>query len=716
MTPDAKDLCVFAVKRGDMKNRLDINYNLPQYTMLEEKLYQTFGENLKRISDIADVICGPFGSAIKNTDYQDSGIPLVRITNINKDGYMNYDDLIYISEKLGDSLSKTQVSNGDIVVSQRGSLGQCAIVDDSFPKMNISANIIAIKNINGVSVSFLHDYFLSTVGQTLLERSVSGQVQSKITTQDIADLLIPVNTDETKLTDLLDSAYKSYKRKLQQADKLQRKNPTYLIERLGLTSDYSETQKLTYATTAGSIEGRIDADYYSPKFSHFRSQIEALPYHTVSVDDISEKIVSGFAAGKQDQADNLPEDQRVPHLRPFSITPEGELSFETKKYVPKSRLKSEDYCKKNEVNHRLLAIEKLIAEGQMRSNYLIPFCIIVFPDNVSMKDEKIIFHNINSKAVPIRSERLLEGIIVDSKDELSFSDKELDDSFGHEYLLARKVLKNKPLAIRKLKAIPWIRSDLITALIDIIESIQKRFGNIQTAEHEEAFGIALSNALNDAKLGENGTLLISSGLLFLLVALYYNIEISSPSADAVQYKDRLLTWSEKYQITDAQIDTEQNAASNAECIEAIFNRYVRSTEQTIFMSRCFSAEYNETENAIRRAINEINNEKKTGIMLIRVDEHHEGTTGQISDRIFRDIESAGLVIADLSSGKLNVPHEIGYAMGLKKDLILVHNGTSEEAEKHIPSNIRMFEQIRFNGDYQTLQNEIKRRLIDYYKL
>lgn len=77
----------------------------------------------------------------------------------------------------------------------------------------------------------------------------------------------------------------------------------------------------------------------------------------------------------------------------------------------------------------------------MRSNYLIPFCIIVFPDNVSMKDEKIIFHNINSKAVPIRSERLLEGIIVDSKDELSFSDKELDDSFGHEYLLARKVLK-----------------------------------------------------------------------------------------------------------------------------------------------------------------------------------------------------------------------------------------------------------------------------------
>ena len=120
------------------------------------------------------------------------------------------------------------------------------------------------------------------------------------------------------------------------------------------------------------------------------------------------------------------------------------LSIPDKKY---DRIEDKPF-RRVDGNHRLLAIEKLIAEGQMRSNYLIPFCIIVFPDNVSMKDEKIIFHNINSKAVPIRSERLLEGIIVDSKDELSFSDKELDDSFGHEYLLARKVLKNKPLAIR----------------------------------------------------------------------------------------------------------------------------------------------------------------------------------------------------------------------------------------------------------------------------
>lgn len=98
---------------------------------------------------------------------------------------MDYSDIIYISEELGNSLSRTQVSAGDIVISQRGSLGQCAIVDDTFPKLNISANIIAIKNPKGVSAEFIRNYILSTVGQTLLERASSGQVQQKITTQDI---------------------------------------------------------------------------------------------------------------------------------------------------------------------------------------------------------------------------------------------------------------------------------------------------------------------------------------------------------------------------------------------------------------------------------------------------------------------------------------------------------------------------------------------------
>lgn len=191
---------------------------MPKYTILENELRNKFGDNLKTLGEIADVICGPFGSAIKNTDYQENGIPLIRITNISKDGYMNYDDLIYISEKLGDSLSRTQVSEGDIVISQRGSLGQCAVVDDRYNKVNISANIIAVKNIHESSPEFIHDYLLSNIGQTLLERNISGQVQQKITTQDIAELLIPMECNEEYLSSIVRNAYSSYQKKLMYAE------------------------------------------------------------------------------------------------------------------------------------------------------------------------------------------------------------------------------------------------------------------------------------------------------------------------------------------------------------------------------------------------------------------------------------------------------------------------------------------------------------------
>lgn len=347
MTPDADDLCVFAIKRGSIEKRLDINYNLPEYATLIEKLRSTFGSRLKLIGELSDVICGPFGSAIKNGDYQDSGIPLVRITNISKDGYMDYSNLVYISEELGDSLARTQVSAGDIVISQRGSLGQCAVVDATYPKLNISANIIAIKNIRETTATFIHDYLLSSFGQKMLERSTSGQVQQKITTQDIADVPIPVGCDEEALCSLISRANANCQEMNQQANRLLINTP-YILERVGLSFDSNQTG-LVFATLRSTIADRIDADYHSPRFSAFRKQIEHSQYPSVSIDEISEKIVSGFAAGKQDQADNLPSDQRVPHLRPFSITPEGELSFETKKYVPKSRLKQEDYCKKGEV-------------------------------------------------------------------------------------------------------------------------------------------------------------------------------------------------------------------------------------------------------------------------------------------------------------------------------------------------------------------------------
>lgn len=80
------------------------------------------------------------------------------------------------------------------------------------------------------------------------------------------------------------------------------------------------------------------------------------------------------------------------------------LSIPDKKY---DRIEDKPF-RRVDGNHRLLAIEKLIAEGQMRSNYLIPFCIIVFPDNVSMKDET----TLDGEAIAPSDSQRLQSILV----------------------------------------------------------------------------------------------------------------------------------------------------------------------------------------------------------------------------------------------------------------------------------------------------------------
>ena len=255
------------MKRGKIETRLDVNYNAPQYSILVEKLHNTFGDRLKRIGEIATVICGPFGSAIKSVDYRDTpGIPLIRIANISNDGYMDYSDLVYIDEQLGDSLSRTQVSQGDIVISQRGSLGQCAVVDNQFEKQNISANIIAIKQIKKTSAPFIRDYLLSSIGQKLLERNISGQVQPKITTNDIENILLPMGCNEKEMSALLQIARESYHHKFQQADGLLQSLGQHILEVLNINIKEPDS-KLCSAIRLKDIKraASLSVEYFHPE-------------------------------------------------------------------------------------------------------------------------------------------------------------------------------------------------------------------------------------------------------------------------------------------------------------------------------------------------------------------------------------------------------------------------------------------------------------------
>lgn len=75
-----------------------------------------------------NIIGGPFGSNLTRADYVPEGIPVIRGSNMERMGRYIGGKYTFVSPDKADALATSQVAPGDIVVTQRGTLGQVSIV------------------------------------------------------------------------------------------------------------------------------------------------------------------------------------------------------------------------------------------------------------------------------------------------------------------------------------------------------------------------------------------------------------------------------------------------------------------------------------------------------------------------------------------------------------------------------------------------------------
>jgi type I restriction enzyme, S subunit len=76
---------------------------------------------------------GPFGSKLVSRDYVDDGVPVIRGTNLPSDRRFSHDDLVFVSEDKADELMANNAHPGDVVFTQRGTLGQVGIIPMNSP-------------------------------------------------------------------------------------------------------------------------------------------------------------------------------------------------------------------------------------------------------------------------------------------------------------------------------------------------------------------------------------------------------------------------------------------------------------------------------------------------------------------------------------------------------------------------------------------------------
>ncbi|WUI01572.1 restriction endonuclease subunit S [Spirillospora sp. NBC_00431] len=72
---------------------------------------------------------GPFGSSLGSKDYVDHGVPVIRGINLGSRGKFNDREFVFVtSEKANGELARNLALPGDVVFTQRGTLGQVGIV------------------------------------------------------------------------------------------------------------------------------------------------------------------------------------------------------------------------------------------------------------------------------------------------------------------------------------------------------------------------------------------------------------------------------------------------------------------------------------------------------------------------------------------------------------------------------------------------------------
>ncbi len=114
-------------------------------------------------------IGGPFGSDLTTKDYTQSGVPVIRGANLSGVGHwMSEDAFVYVSEAKADVLRRNLAFPGDIIFTQRGSLGQVARIrlDASAARYVLSQSQMKLTvDVTKADADYVCHYFRSGVGQ-----------------------------------------------------------------------------------------------------------------------------------------------------------------------------------------------------------------------------------------------------------------------------------------------------------------------------------------------------------------------------------------------------------------------------------------------------------------------------------------------------------------------------------------------------------------------
>lgn len=348
-------------------------------------------------------------------------------------------------------------------------------------------------------------------------------------------------------------------------------------------------------------------------------------------------------------------------------------------------------------NHRLALAETLLDDEQNPKKYLAPFCMVLLspdypPDDYS---ESLIFHTINSTALPLESEHALKLILgqdsaYDMKAEKEFA---FSPDLHFTRLLRDGLLKLSEPAQSRLgnRPLTCLRA-AVRGLLEMDADVAKDLPTLRKYSKQ------LLDALNDivTRLEPSQPALCQAEFFIELAARVWKAAPDGKHRERVNASvarlEQLAAWLGK----DGLLQLKEGQSLCKQVLD-IFDTVRTRIPQRVFLARWYPTAKDGVEltNAnlrlkqIRQALKELKEEQ--GIHLDLVDMGTQaGGAFPIHQKMYEAISSSDIILIDLTGIRPNVCVEAGFALRHheKNRLIFIFEPTKKQ--KAVPFDLNTF--------------------------
>ena len=255
--------------------RIDSEYFKKEYILIENLIKKN---NCKDLSELSFKISD--GTHF-TPNYIENGVKFLSALNVSD----NYFDLEagfkYISQEEHKSLySRCNPESGDVLLRKVGvGLRKACVVPQNIEEFSIFVSVALIK-CKEINPYYLSTYINTSLGQEQLFRFNKGISQPDLHLEDISRLKVPIfpDTFQSKIESLVKSAHA----KLEESKSLYSQAEDLLLGELGLKDwQPKNTLHTTKKFSDFAQSGRLDAEYYQPKYDDLFERLSKVECKTI---------------------------------------------------------------------------------------------------------------------------------------------------------------------------------------------------------------------------------------------------------------------------------------------------------------------------------------------------------------------------------------------------------------------------------------------------